>query len=283
MDQYPQHMKISELSTYSKIPVTTIRFYIHEGMLPQPLKTSKTMAYYTQSHLDRLSEIQKLKEMNFNLSTIKDILADNDGGQPVAEEDNGVLMTSAREEILKVAVNLFREKGYDRVTIADIASAARIGKGTFYQYFRNKEELFAECLESIFYDIGKDILELQTETNGFQRLFIRARNFIRYEANILEMLNLARYEAFINPRQFQEKWDKAIASFIEPIRQDLELIIRERQSPLTNSTLLAYLLMGAFEYSFYHALDYDTDPQKTIDALWRLFFNFIPPRLEEED
>ncbi len=282
MGQYPQHMKISELSAYSKIPVTTIRFYIHEGMLPPPLKTAKTMAYYSQAHIERLSAIQRMKEKNFSLATIKEILSDEKDVPVGPEESSGVLMTSTREEISRVAVNLFREKGYDRVTIADIAAAARIGKGTFYQYFQNKEELFAECLEGIFYDIGKEIPELQMETSGFPRLLIRARNFNRYEANILEMLNLARYEAFINPGQFREKWDKAIANLIEPIRQDLELITRERQSPLTNSTLLAYLLMGAFEYSFYHALDHDTDPQKTIDALWKLFFNFVPPRLKED-
>jgi len=283
MDQYPQHMKISELSAYSKIPVTTIRFYIHEGMLPPALKTAKTMAYYTQVHLERLSEIQKMKEKKFSLSTIKDILTDSDYKQPVSEENNGALMTSTREEISRVAVNLFREKGYDHVTIADIAAAARIGKGTFYQYFQNKEELFAECLESIFYDIGKDIPELQMETNGFQRLLIRDRHFNHYSANLLEMLNLARYETFINPGQFKEKWDKAISNFIEPIRKDLELIIQQRQSPLTNSTLLAYLFMGAFEYSFYYALNYDTDPQKTTEAFWKLFFDFVPPQIKKED
>lgn len=283
MDQYPQHMRMSELSTYSKIPATTIRFYIHLGLLPPPLKTAKTMAYYTQAHLERLLEIQKMKEKNFSLSTIKDILSDNDDTRPVLKEGNGALMTSTREEIAKVAVNLFREKSYDRVTIADIAAAARIGKGTFYQYFRNKEELFAECLESIFYDIGKDIPELQMETNGFQRLLLRHRNFNRYSDNILEMLNLARYETFINPDQFKEKWEKAISNFIEPIRQDLELIIRERQSPLTNSSLLAYLFMGAFEYSFYYALNYDTDPEKIAEAFWKLFFDFVPLQIKKEE
>ena len=283
MDQYPQHMRISELSNYSKIPVTTIRFYLHLGMLPPPLKTAKTMAYYTQSHLSRLFEIQKMKEKNFSLSTIKDILADHDGTEPVAEESNGALMTSAREEISKIAVNLFREKGYDRVTIADIAAAARISKGTFYQYFQNKEELFAECLESIFFDIGQDIPELHSETNGFLRLMIRDRHFNRYSANVLDMLNLARYEAFINPGRFREKWDKAIANFIEPIKKDLELIIQQRQSPLTNSTLVAYLFMGAFEYSFYYAMNHHTDPHKTTEAFWKLFFDYVPPQMMKED
>jgi hypothetical protein len=114
-------------------------------------------------------------------------------------------------------------------------------------------------------------------------LFLRGRHFNRYAVNILEMLNLARYEAFINPGQFKEKWDKAIANFIEPIRQDLELIIRERQSPLTNSSLLAYLFMGAVEYSYYCALNHDIDQEELEESFWKLFFDFVPCQIEKED
>ena len=62
MNQHPKHMKISELSAFSDTPVTTIRYYILEGLLPEPLKTAKTMAYYTEEHLNRILEIQKLQE-----------------------------------------------------------------------------------------------------------------------------------------------------------------------------------------------------------------------------
>ena len=282
MDQHPQHMKISELSRYAKIPATTIRFYIQQELMPPPLKTTKKMAYYSKVHLDRLFKIQEMKEKNLSLSTIRDILTDDDV-EPVPEESSEVLMTSSREEILNAAVKVFREKGYDNVTIANIASAARISKGTFYKYFRNKEELFYECLENIFYDIGMDIPELKTENDGLKRLFLRGRNFNRYVGNILGMLNLARYKAFVNSDQFKEKWDKAIFNFIEPIRKDLELIIQQRQSPLTKSELVAYLLMGAVEYGYYYASSHDTDPREIEKAFWKLFFASDLPQIKKED
>jgi len=277
MDQYPQHMKISELSTYSKTPVTTIRYYIREGLLPQPLKTAKTMAYYTHGHLNTLLKIKYMQdERNFSLSTIKDILSDAGDESPLRQEDNGVRLTSTREEIIRTAVELFREKGYDGVTIANIAAIAKIGKGTFYQYFKNKEELFCECFENIFCDIGKDIPELQIETDGLKRLWLRTRHFLPYAINILEMLSLARYESFINPTQFKEKWDKALYNFIEPIRKEMELIIHQNQIPLTNSELVTYLYMGAAEYFYYYILNYQADPQKVAEEFWKFFFNFLP-------
>ena len=40
------------------------------------------------------------------------------------------------------AITLFRKLGYHNTRMADLAEAAGIGKGTLYEYFRNKEEIF---------------------------------------------------------------------------------------------------------------------------------------------
>ena len=47
-----------------------------------------------------------------------------------------------RTEILRHAADVFSHSGFHVTTIQDIATAARIGKGTVYEYFRTKEELF---------------------------------------------------------------------------------------------------------------------------------------------
>ena len=39
------------------------------------------------------------------------------------------------------AIPVFRKLGYDRTRMADIAQAAGVGKGTLYEYFRNKDEI----------------------------------------------------------------------------------------------------------------------------------------------
>ncbi len=46
-----------------------------------------------------------------------------------------------REAIAKDAIALFRSVGYHRARMADIARAAGIGKGTIYEYFRDKPEI----------------------------------------------------------------------------------------------------------------------------------------------
>jgi AcrR family transcriptional regulator len=44
--------------------------------------------------------------------------------------------------ILKAAALVFAETGYRRARMADVAARAGVGKGTVYEYYRTKEELF---------------------------------------------------------------------------------------------------------------------------------------------
>lgn len=46
-----------------------------------------------------------------------------------------------RSEILDAAERLFNTKGYERCTVNDILKEVNIAKGTFYYYFKSKEEV----------------------------------------------------------------------------------------------------------------------------------------------
>jgi AcrR family transcriptional regulator len=51
------------------------------------------------------------------------------------------------EEILHAAAAVFAELGYRRTRMIDVAERAGVGKGTIYEYFRTKEELFLAIFE----------------------------------------------------------------------------------------------------------------------------------------
>ncbi|MEW6264778.1 MAG: MerR family transcriptional regulator [Thermodesulfobacteriota bacterium] len=64
-DNTSNRLKISKLSSLSGVPIPTIRFYVQEGLLPQPVKTGKTMAYYDPACVERIKLIKQLQKERF--------------------------------------------------------------------------------------------------------------------------------------------------------------------------------------------------------------------------
>lgn len=79
-----------------------------------------------------------------------------------------------RDEILKAAVSLFVERGYAGTTSDDIAAAAGVSVGTFYNYFRNKRQVLVTLviarLEDIFGNLQLARLDFSL---GHHRAIIR--------------------------------------------------------------------------------------------------------------
>jgi DNA-binding transcriptional MerR regulator len=72
--------KISELADRADVPVATVRHYLREGLLPEPVKTSRNMAYYPPEFADRIRLIKRLQEERFMpLKVIRQALESNGG------------------------------------------------------------------------------------------------------------------------------------------------------------------------------------------------------------
>ena len=53
----------------------TVRHYLREGLLPEPVKTSRNMAYYPPEFVDRIRLIKQLQEERFMpLKVIRELL-----------------------------------------------------------------------------------------------------------------------------------------------------------------------------------------------------------------
>lgn len=55
-----------------------------------------------------------------------------------------------REELVRIAAQLFKEQGYQSTRLIDVARAAGLDRATIYYYFGSKEELFRETVEGAF-------------------------------------------------------------------------------------------------------------------------------------
>jgi DNA-binding transcriptional MerR regulator len=68
-------LRMRELAEASGVSAPTIKHYLREGLLPEPLKTSRNMAYYPPEFVDRIRLIKRLQEERFlPLKAIKNVL-----------------------------------------------------------------------------------------------------------------------------------------------------------------------------------------------------------------
>jgi TetR/AcrR family transcriptional repressor of nem operon len=76
---------------------------------------------------------------------------------------------ATREKLLKTAISLFHEFGYNGTSVQDIVSGAKVPKGSFYNYFKSKEEL-AIAASDVFYPYALGFLELENASSPVARL-----------------------------------------------------------------------------------------------------------------
>jgi DNA-binding transcriptional MerR regulator len=58
-------LKMSELAERSGVSAGTIKHYLREGLLPEPVRTSRNMAYYPPDFVARIRLIKRLQEDRF--------------------------------------------------------------------------------------------------------------------------------------------------------------------------------------------------------------------------
>jgi DNA-binding transcriptional MerR regulator len=71
-------LRMGELAEASGVSAATIKHYLREGLLPEPVKTSRNMAYYPAEFAERIRLIKQLQEERYMpLRVIKDLLEED--------------------------------------------------------------------------------------------------------------------------------------------------------------------------------------------------------------
>ncbi len=177
-----KQMKISQVCKESGFKRSTIHYYLNIGLLDPPRKVGLNLFIYDETHLAQLRQIRHLREQeNLPLAIIKEILQQREappGALPVEITDRQQV-NQKREQVLKVATELFSQKGYDKTTISDIVDALSMSRGTFYLYFKDKRELFIECFEQLTLVIvpKEDWNDIRNEKDPIRRVHVRVLAF----------------------------------------------------------------------------------------------------------
>ena len=167
--------------------------------------------------------------------------------------------------ILEKAFELFRKNGYTDTKVEDITKKLGISKGSFYTYFKTKEELLCELLESIKKSEMEKYSKVEIDENPKKTL----ENFIQNT----------------NVGKFHEEMTKFFKSFIkENILLRYESDREYDMEIISNFIILAinnYLIEKIVcekEYTFSSKEEFDgivEDNQKLINEIVKFIDNAL--------
>ena len=148
-----------------------------------------------------------------------------------------------RKEILETAERLFITKGYTKTTVNDILKEIGIAKGTFYHYFKSKEEVMDEIIMRI---IKEDVAKAKVIVSN---------------PNIPVLEKLFRVLIEQSPKSGDVK-DKMIEQFHQPNNAEMH------QKSLVQSIIhLSPVLTEILEQGIEEGIFSTSYPQETIELL----------------
>jgi len=145
-----------------------------------------------------------------------------------------------QEKVMRSAISEFSMHGFEKGNIGDIAKSAGVAKGSMYQYFENKSELFLYCVQwssELFIKKYTNFVDLPDKTtNFFDYLYESAKTLfiqMREEKDLVIFLQdvfLGKYKSLMNESMeyMQKISDEYMLQFIRQgkengyIRKDID-------------------------------------------------------------
>lgn len=190
-----------------------------------------------------------------------------------------------KRHIIQSAIPLIAHRGIAQVRMEDIARAADIGKGTIYEYFQSKEEIFLACFHFVMNEFFKSVLDKYPQKASppetLRTLFrIMAEQFMDFPVDYY--LILSDLWLIASKRQFLGKENPYdLAGYLREFRALGKAIIDQGITDGTFRTVDSYyyaVLAGAqFDGLILHwMLDREGfDMLKAVEEFSRMFLNSL--------
>jgi len=161
------------------------------------------------------------------------------GKREITKEQN-------RQIILEAARQVFAELGYGATTVRDIIRATPLASGTFYNYFKSKEEVFQAIQDESALRIRPRLHEERVKAQTIEEFISGTfRTFLEYVAS--DQANFHAIRRNTDTLRVRMDTPEIIAGFQE-LREDLETAIARGLFPPVDADYLMAAIVGvAFE------------------------------------
>ncbi|MGR5912455.1 TetR/AcrR family transcriptional regulator [Bacillus cereus] len=112
------------------------------------------------------------------------------------------LVALRREQMIKGAVQLFKQKGFPRTTTREIAKAVGFSIGTLYEYIRTKDDVLYLVCDSIYEHVKERLEEVVcTEKGSVESLKIAITNYFKVMDELQEEVLIMYQEVRFLPKE----------------------------------------------------------------------------------
>jgi AcrR family transcriptional regulator len=91
---------------------------------------------------------------------------------------NDLRVIKTKRGLREAFIRLLLEKGYDAISIQDIATEAEAARVTFYRHYKNKEELLLDCLEVVYEELLERVKQVTAQ--GDQQEYLPLMVFYKH-------------------------------------------------------------------------------------------------------
>jgi len=149
------------------------------------------------------------------------------------------------EEILLKAKHLFSQKGYHSLTVSDIVDSLGIARGTFYLYFKNKDDIYRKVLEETVKKIRERLKRLP-----FDRPLEQLRENLLAVLKLMEEDRETAQLIFYHPYRLNPQFDEVIEDFFSKVLFLIErALLRGMEMGIVrecNVNVVSRAILGAF-------------------------------------
>jgi AcrR family transcriptional regulator len=179
-----------------------------------------------------------------------------------------------RAAILEAAARVFLERGYDAVTIRDVVRETPLAAGTFYNYFRTKEDLLRALVEDHVRDLTAELRRVRGAARSLDEFVHGAylAAFTRIAQDPVLYNLMLRNEAAV--RALHQ--DAVMGLSTQALRDDIRDAIRRGIMPALDADYLAAAFFGAgYEMGRILAVAPKKDPAAAAAFATRLFLGGV--------
>ncbi|MFB3164844.1 TetR/AcrR family transcriptional regulator [Neobacillus sp. 179-J 1A1 HS] len=167
--------------------------------------------------------------------------------------------------ILEAAAKSFSLYGYKATTMDQVAKLANVGKGTIYTFFKTKEELFDDIINSLIADIRFEVESVLDETS----------TILDNVNNVLVRIHAFRESHQLTIKLIQEERDMGTQTVVEAMQRVEQSIIQ--------------YMKGIIQKAIDKGEIKDCDPEVTAFVMLKMYFSLVidwqrnhPPLKKEE-